>query len=173
MPKQPNSYEEEDVPPGSYLDLDLEAEDSITSGGEGTNDQLPNPSARSSPPSPSSSSSISSISYDDTSQTPLSYHLARDRDRRAVRPPRSFDDEDYFVEALYTTEDGGEVEPEDYREATRSVNWEDWKAANAMDEEMSSQAKNHTWTVVKMPENQRVIGSRWIYKYKLGIPGVE
>ena len=42
-----------------------------------------------------------------------------------------------------------------------------------MDDEMSSQAKNHTWTVVKRPENQRVIGSRWIYKYKLGIPGVE
>lgn len=38
---------------------------------------------------------------------------------------------------------------------------------------MSSQDKNHTWTIVTRPEGHRIIGSRWIYKYKIGTPGVE
>lgn len=38
---------------------------------------------------------------------------------------------------------------------------------------MESQIKNNTWTTVSVPGNQRIIGSRWIYKYKMGIPGVE
>lgn len=42
-----------------------------------------------------------------------------------------------------------------------------------MDEEMESQVKNNTWTIVHRPRNQRIIGSRWIYKHKLGTPGVE
>ncbi|CAB77906.1 putative polyprotein [Arabidopsis thaliana] len=32
-------------------------------------------------------------------------HLVRDRERRVIRAPRRFDDEDYFAETLYTTED--------------------------------------------------------------------
>lgn len=42
-----------------------------------------------------------------------------------------------------------------------------------MDEEMESQIKNNIWTTVTFPENQRIIGNRWIYKYKMGIPGVK
>lgn len=38
---------------------------------------------------------------------------------------------------------------------------------------MKSLLKNHTWTAVMKPENQRVIGCKWIFKYKPGIPGVE
>lgn len=168
--KDHKSLDEEGTSSESYLDLDLEAEEDITSGGDVSNHRESGQSSTT-PPSPSSSVSRDNTSPELASETPLSYHLARDRERREVRPPRRYDDEDYFAEAYCTTEDGGEVEPEDYREAQRSGNWEEWKAA--MDEEMSSQAKNHTWTVVKRPVNQRVIGSRWIFKYKLGVPGVE
>jgi len=72
---------------------------------------------------------------------------------------------------LYTTEDGDVVEPESFNEAKMDSNWNKWKLA--MNDEIDSQEKNNTWTVVTRPENQRIIGCRWIYKYKLGILGVE
>lgn len=97
--------------------------------------------------------------------------MVRDRDKREIRAPRRFDDEDYYGQALCTTEDGYTFEHEDYSEANKDANWDKWKLA--MNEEMASYIKNHTWTIVSRPRNQRVIGSRWIYKHKLGIPGVE
>ena len=42
-----------------------------------------------------------------------------------------------------------------------------------MNEEMDSLLENHTWTAVTRPKGQRVIGCKWIYKRKIGIPGVE
>jgi len=42
-----------------------------------------------------------------------------------------------------------------------------------MDEEMDSLLKNHTWTVVKKPVGERVIGCKWIFKRKPGTPGIE
>jgi len=42
-----------------------------------------------------------------------------------------------------------------------------------MNEEIESQLKNDTWIIVTRPEKQRIIVSRWIYKYRQGIPGVE
>ncbi|KAG7532793.1 Reverse transcriptase RNA-dependent DNA polymerase [Arabidopsis thaliana x Arabidopsis arenosa] len=152
----------------SYVELDLDTESSSTSGGE--NDSSHH-SPRSTTPNLQSPTHVNDDAGNDVSQSPRSYHLARDRERREVRPPVRFDDEDYYCEALYTTEDGNTLEPEDYREAKKDVNWLKWKVA--MDEEIDSQIKNNTWTSVERPENQRVIGCRWIYKYKLGIPGVE
>ncbi|KAG7597916.1 Reverse transcriptase RNA-dependent DNA polymerase [Arabidopsis suecica] len=154
----------------SYLDLDLDTEEDVTSGGEHSSEVNGQLQAVSSPATSSSRNDGGELETD-INQSPISYHLARDRDRREIRAPIRFDDEDYLSEALYTTEDGGEIEPADYKEARRNANWFKWK--NAMNEEMDSQTKNHTWTVVKRPLNQRVIGSRWIYKFKMGIPGVE
>lgn len=42
-----------------------------------------------------------------------------------------------------------------------------------MNEEVNSLEKNNTWKLVPTPKNQRVIGSKWIFKRKDGIPGVE
>ena len=42
-----------------------------------------------------------------------------------------------------------------------------------MQEEMDSLLKNKTWTLVERPKDQRVIGCKWIYKRKPGIPGME
>ncbi|CAA7059582.1 unnamed protein product [Microthlaspi erraticum] len=161
---------EEEDQGGSYLDLDLEAEGDTTSGGD--------TETESQSPIPASPTQVSPATHGDSSnedsdvnQSPLSYHLVRDRDRREIKAPRRFDDEDYFAEALYTTEDGDTIEPADFSEAKRNENWDKWRLV--MEEEMDSQTRNNTWTIVVRPENQRVIGSRWIYKYKLGIPGVE
>lgn len=38
---------------------------------------------------------------------------------------------------------------------------------------MCSLNKNKTWNLVDLPKGKRAIGCKWIYKYKLGIPGVE
>nr|KYP33707.1 Retrovirus-related Pol polyprotein from transposon TNT 1-94 [Cajanus cajan]KYP40579.1 Retrovirus-related Pol polyprotein from transposon TNT 1-94 [Cajanus cajan] len=43
----------------------------------------------------------------------------------------------------------------------------------AMKEEMESLQKNQTWKLVKFPKGRHVVGCKWIFKRKLGIPGVE
>ncbi|CAJ2646845.1 unnamed protein product [Trifolium pratense] len=42
-----------------------------------------------------------------------------------------------------------------------------------MNEEMLSLEKNQTWKLVPLPKNKRVVGSKWVFKRKEGIPGVE
>jgi len=42
-----------------------------------------------------------------------------------------------------------------------------------MNEEILSLEKNQTWKLVSLPKNQRVVGSKWVFKKKEGIPGVE
>ena len=42
-----------------------------------------------------------------------------------------------------------------------------------MNEELESLHKNKTWILVDPPKGQRVIGCKWIFKRKEGIPGVE
>jgi len=42
-----------------------------------------------------------------------------------------------------------------------------------MNEEIISLEKNQTWKLVSLPKNQRVVGSKWVFKKKEGIPGVE
>lgn len=38
---------------------------------------------------------------------------------------------------------------------------------------MVSLSRNNTWTLVRKPENQKLVGCRWTYKLKHGISGVE
>jgi len=42
-----------------------------------------------------------------------------------------------------------------------------------MNEEMLSLEKNQTWKLVSLPKNQRVLGNKWVFKKKEGIPRVE
>lgn len=170
--KEAQPEADDDDHTGSYLDLDLEVEEGTISGGEQTSDQEPQhaPIPSLVPASPVQNNEEYDLETDINQSSP-SCHLARDIERRETRAPRRFDDEDYFAEALYTAEYGGEIEPASYREAQINARWEEWK--QAMDEEMESHNKNNTWTIVKRPSNQRVIGSRWVYKYKLVTPGVE
>jgi len=101
------------------------------------------------------------------------YLLARDRIRRQIRAPQRFVEEDDSLVgfALTMTEDGEVYEPETYEEAMRSPECEKWKQATI--EEMDSMKKNDTWDVIDKPEGKRVIGCKWIFKRKAGIPGVE
>ena len=42
-----------------------------------------------------------------------------------------------------------------------------------MSEEMVSHDVNQIWELTDKPKDQKVIGCKWVYKYKPGIPGVE
>lgn len=42
----------------------------------------------------------------------------------------------------------------------------------AMVEEMES-LKKRTWILIKIPTGQKLVGCKWIYKLKDGIPGIE
>ena len=42
-----------------------------------------------------------------------------------------------------------------------------------MAEELESLHKNVTWELVKLPKDKKVIGCKWVYKKKDGVPGVE
>lgn len=73
--------------------------------------------------------------------------------------------------ALYTVEEIINKEPKSYSEAVNHKYGQNWLLA--MIEELNSLDKNCTWTLVPRPKGARVVGRKWIYKKKEGIPGVE
>lgn len=99
------------------------------------------------------------------------YVLARDRKRRETKLPSKYDDFDVVAYALSAASDIENDEPKSYQEAMRSKERIQWGLAN--DEEMDSLNKNKTWDIVEKPVKKRVIGCKWVYKKKPGIPGVE
>jgi len=99
------------------------------------------------------------------------YQLARDRVRRQINPPTRFTEESGVAFALVVVESLSLEEPESYQEATQDKEWLKWK--NATHEEMDSLIKNGTWDLVDKPTNRKIIGCRWLFKLKSGIPGVE
>lgn len=55
-------------------------------------------------------------------------------------------------------------EPKSYQEAINCPENEKW--IEAMDSELSSLQKNHTWSLVDLPEGRKVIDNKWIFKLK-------
>ncbi|KAK2447548.1 secreted RxLR effector protein [Trifolium repens] len=99
------------------------------------------------------------------------YQLARDRERRVITPPNRNGYADLICYALNAAEEVQDSEPKNFREASESIDSKDW--LKAMEEEMLSLEKNQTWELVPLPKNKRVVGSKWVFKRKEGIPGVE
>ena len=56
--------------------------------------------------------------------------------------------------------------PKNYRDGIASVDSSSWLVA--MEEEIESLWKNHTWDLVPLPTDKRAIGCKWIYKVKDG-----
>jgi len=42
-----------------------------------------------------------------------------------------------------------------------------------VEEEIKSMKKNHTWTLVSQPRNQKLVGCKWVFKKKERILGIE
>lgn len=130
--------------------------------------------------SDSSADVYGSEGEEDTSETyeeeqDLDHYLfARDRKRRSnIRPPSKFEDGNFVAYALVVISRSkyALVEPRNYQEARRSKDWKFWNGASV--DEIDSLHRNHTWDLVERPRGQKVIGCRWLYKLKPGIPGVE
>ena len=51
--------------------------------------------------------------------------------------------------------------PHTFLEANSSLDKEKWK--KAMDEEMQSLVKNHTWKLARLPKGKKEIGCKWVY----------
>ncbi|KAL1223418.1 Retrovirus-related Pol polyprotein from transposon TNT 1-94 [Cardamine amara subsp. amara] len=108
----------------------------------------------------------------EVSNSPLdNYLLARDRVRRNIKKPSRFVEADIVAYALNVAKLMDEDEPNNYQEAISGRYKEQWKAA--MKEEMESHHKNQTWNLIPKPEKQRVVGCKWVFKFKPEIPGVE
>ncbi|GJS37479.1 retrovirus-related pol polyprotein from transposon TNT 1-94 [Tanacetum coccineum] len=89
------------------------------------------------------------------------YVLVHDRAKRTTTIPARYRDE-------------GNVSlsrPSGSKEAINSFEKDEW--VRAMNEEISSLKKNHTWELVDQPRGQKLISSKWLYKIKEGIEGVQ
>jgi len=92
------------------------------------------------------------------------YQLARDRQMRQINPPERYSYADLIFYALNAPEELQDSEPKNFWEAFESNESKDW--LKAMNEEVLSLEKNQTWKLVSLPKNQRVVGSKWVFKKK-------
>ncbi|KAL0408303.1 UNVERIFIED_CONTAM: Retrovirus-related Pol polyprotein from transposon TNT 1-94 [Sesamum radiatum] len=67
----------------------------------------------------------------------------------------------YFVAQLSILQ-----EPRSYAQARGNVEWE-----KAMADEIQTIENNNTWSLTPLPKGKQVIGSKWVYKLKLGPSG--
>ncbi|KAH9682243.1 hypothetical protein KPL71_027274 [Citrus sinensis] len=81
----------------------------------------------------------------------------------------------HFEVELTKTEDASQEvdreEPKTYEEGVASKESAQW--IKAMEDEMDSLNKNGTWKLIQKPEGRKVVGCKWVYKIKDGIPNVE
>ena len=84
------------------------------------------------------------------------------RSKRERRPP------DYYVEQSYIANDQLK-EPATVEEALVSPDKAKW--LNAMEKEMDSLHANDVWNLVELPEDRKAVGSKWVFKLKVGADG--
>lgn len=93
------------------------------------------------------------------------YWLAKDRPKRITKVPQRYEHVDMISYALVANF-LQEMEPNSYKEAMESEETCKWYLA--MEQEMLSLRKNHTWELVEKPRDKRVVTCRWSFKKKEG-----
>ncbi|KAH9723371.1 retrovirus-related pol polyprotein from transposon TNT 1-94-like protein [Citrus sinensis] len=99
------------------------------------------------------------------------YQLAGDRERRVIKMPKRFGIADLISYALNIVEEVIGEEPSSYKQAMNSRDKS--KRLSAMEEEISSLKKNNTWTLVRKQGGRKLVGCKWIFKYKDRVTSVE
>lgn len=99
--------------------------------------------------------------------------ITRDRPRREIRPPKRLIDEANLVGFAFAvaSETNNYYEPTNFKEVIESPNSDKWIIA--MEKEMEALQQNNTWRLSKLPPGKRAIKSKWVFKSKDEIPGVE
>ncbi|KAL5858125.1 hypothetical protein ACOSQ3_005583 [Xanthoceras sorbifolium] len=111
-----------------------------------------------------------SIEEEETPQSEEEDSIARHKPPRKKRRPQRL--ADYVSFALAVAEDTNTVgEPSTYSEAISCDDSAKWLVA--MQEEVESLHKNRTWDLVKPPKDKKIVGCKWVFKRKEGIPGIE
>ena len=90
------------------------------------------------------------------------FSIAIKRPRREIRKPSRF--ENMVAYAFPVVEEGI---PQTFLEANSTPDKEKWK--KAIDEEMQSLVKNHTWKLARLPKGKKEIGCKWVYAQKEGL----
>ena len=75
---------------------------------------------------------------------------------------------DYYGAWLYSAETM-DKEPVTVNEALSSSERRKWK--KAMEMEMKSIQENDVWDLVELPKHRKAIGSKWVFKHKIGVDG--
>lgn len=78
------------------------------------------------------------------------------RDRKILRPPNRYDPCASNFTALI-----GDVEEISVEDALNNPQWK-----RAMDDEMHSLDKTHTWLLTELPEGRKVLSNRWVFRIK-------
>ncbi|KAH9728536.1 hypothetical protein KPL70_009073 [Citrus sinensis] len=99
------------------------------------------------------------------------YQLTRDRQKRQVRAPERLGYADLIAHALTAAQEVDQEEPKTYEEVVACKESAQW--IKAIEDEIDSLYKNGTWKLIQKPEGRKVVGCKWVYKVKDGIPDVE
>nr|GEX12917.1 retrovirus-related Pol polyprotein from transposon TNT 1-94 [Tanacetum cinerariifolium] len=113
------------------------------------------------------------------------YVLVHERSKRTTSIPTRYRDEgnvllsrpsgskvdDMVAYAFAIADEENTHEPITFQEAINSSKKDKWVCA--MEEEMSSLKKNHTWELVNQPRGQKLVSCKWLYKIKEGIEGIQ
>ena len=83
--------------------------------------------------------------------------------RRIRNPPERFHEKDY---SKYVKDFCYKVSsiPTTYNQATRSIDGDEWQTA--METEMKALKDNDVFSVVPLPKDKKVVGSRWVFSVK-------
>uniref|UniRef100_A0A6N2KMP1 Integrase catalytic domain-containing protein n=1 Tax=Salix viminalis TaxID=40686 RepID=A0A6N2KMP1_SALVM len=71
-----------------------------------------------------------------------------------------------YLQEIYARCHMSIVEPENYKETTGDIAWEE-----AMNAKLEMIEKNNTWELVNKPADKPVIGVKWVFKTKLNLDG--
>ena len=63
--------------------------------------------------------------------------------------------------ATFLAEISHHIEPQTFQEAQLIPEWR-----NVIKDELHALENNQTWSIMKLPQGNKVVGSRWIYKTK-------
>lgn len=89
-----------------------------------------------------------------------------DTPRRSSRPKKAKQFDDYVTYLTYIQEF---IDPTFLEEALQDKNESEWR--KAMIKEINSLRENKTWILVDLPQDKRVISTKWVFKRKYNEDG--
>ena len=112
----------------------------------------------------------------DVQDDDLWFIAARKQKRKIIKPTwyanyLSVDSSNPIAYLLAVGENINSDKPPSYKEAVKSKEAIEWLIS--MNEEMQSFSKNKTWELVPLPKVVKLVGCKWVFKKKEGLPGVE